>query len=106
MFIMFTTCLTCMCMCVYTCVCMCVCMEHPHTPTLIPTPINPSAPGNPWNQLKFDNTNQGISIPFEDLKSVKNSPPMCGCMVRWVGGWMGGLMGGGGQNTKNFKNVD
>ena len=29
-----------------------------------------------------------------DLKSVKNFPPMGGCVVWWVGGWLGGLMGG------------
>ena len=38
-------------------------------------------------------TNQDISIPFEDLKSVKTPPPMGGCMGWWVGGWIGGLMG-------------
>ena len=29
--------------------------------------------------------NQDISILFEDLKYVKTSPPMGGCMVLWVG---------------------
>ena len=45
--------------------------------------------------LKFDNTStyQDISIPFKDLKSVKNSPRMGRCVVWWVGGWLGGLMG-------------
>ena len=71
----------------------------PHTPIPTPTPIHPSATppgGDPRNHLKFDNTStyQDISIPFEDLKSVKNSPPMGGCVVWWVGGWVGGLMGG------------
>ena len=47
-------------------------------------------------------TNQDISIPFEDLKSVKNSSPMGGCMVWWLGGFMGGVR----SNTKNFKNID
>ena len=45
-------------------------------------------------------------IPFEDLKSVKNSPPMGGCMDWWVDKWLGGLMGGVRSNNKNFKNVD
>ena len=58
----FLACLTCMCMricvCVCTCVCMCACMGHlPHTHTH-PHPICQSAtpPGDPQNQLKFDNT--------------------------------------------------
>ena len=73
---------------------------HLHTPIPTPTPIHPSATPprgvDPWNHLKFDNTStyQDISIPFEDLKSVKNSPPMGWCVVWWVGGWLGGLMGG------------
>ena len=82
------------------CMCMCACMGHPpHTHTY-PHPIHPSATPSrgvdPRNHLKFDNTStyQDISIPFEDLKSVKNSPPMGGCVVWWVGGWLGGLMGG------------
>ena len=71
----------------------------PLTPIPTPTPIHPSATPqgvDPRNHLKFDNTStyQDISIPFEDLKSVKNSPPMGGCVVWWVGGWLGGLMGG------------
>ena len=58
---------------------------HPYSP-----PPHPQPPqGDPLNQLKFDNTIQDISIPFEDLKSVKNSPPMGGCMVWWLGGLMG-----------------
>ena len=84
------------------CVCMCVCVcawDTPHTPITTRTPCTHPPPPqgvDPQNQLKFDNarTNQDISIPFEDLKSVKNSPPMGGCMVWWVGGWLGGLMGG------------
>ena len=77
---------------------VCVCAwDTPHTPT--PTPIHPSTTPQgvePQNHLKFDNTStyQDISIPFEDLKSVKNSPPIGGCVVWWVGGWLGGLMGG------------
>ena len=88
----------------HVCACMCVCAcvhaqdipTHTHTH---PTSIHPSATPwgvDPWNHLKFDNTStyQDISILFEDLKSVKNSPPMGGCVVWWVGGWLGGLMGG------------
>ena len=93
-------CLTCMCMCACMCAHMCACVhawDTPHTP--IPTPIHPSTTpqgGGPRNHLKFDNTStyQDISIPFEDLKSVKNFPPMGGCVVWWVGGWLGRLMGG------------
>ena len=85
--------------------CMCVCVHecvhgtppntythlHPHPPI-----CHPPRQVDPRNHLKFDNTStyQDISIPFEDLKSVKNSPPMSGCVVWWVGGWLGGLMGG------------
>ena len=77
----------------------CVHGTPPHTPIPTPPPsTHPQAPGgvDPWNHLKFDNTStyQNISIPFEDLKSVKNSPPMGGCVVWLVGGWLGGLMGG------------
>ena len=87
------------CACVH--VHVCVCMHawdtphththpHPHPPICHPQGVDPR------NHLKFDNTStyQDISIPFEDLKSVKNSPPMGGCVVWWVGGWLGGLMGG------------
>ena len=61
---------------------------HPHPP--------PPRGVDPRNHLKFDNTStyQDISIPFEDLKFVKNSPPMGGCVVWWVAGWLDGLMGG------------
>ena len=64
---------------------------HPHPPI-----CHPPRGVDPWNHLKFDNTStdQDISIPFEDLKSVKNFPPMGGCVVWWMGGWLGGLMGG------------
>ena len=80
-------------------VCACVHGTPPHTPIPTPTPIHPSATPrgvDPRNHLKFDNTStyQDISIPFEDLKSVKNSPPMGACVVWWVGVWLGGLMGG------------
>ena len=89
------------CACVHACayVCMHACMGHPPThPYPSPPPsTHPSSPQgvDPQNHLKFDNTStyQDISIPFEDLKSVKNSPPMSGCVVWWVGGWLGGLMG-------------
>ena len=77
---------------VHACVCMCACMEHPPThPYLPPSPSThlPPPEGGPRNHLKFDNTStyQDISIPFEDLKSVKNSPPWVGV---WFGGWVGG----------------
>ena len=84
MFIMFNMHVrACACMCVHVHVCM-----HGTPPTHIPTPtpIHPSTTtpgGGPRNHLKFDNTStyQDISIPFKDLKSVKNSPPMGGCVV-------------------------
>ena len=86
-----------------------VCMHGtpPHTPIPISTPIHPSAippGGHPRNHLKFDDTStyQDISIPFEDLKSVKNSPPMSGCVVWWVGGWVVGWVDGWGQ-VKSLK---
>ena len=89
-------CLTCMCMRV--CVCMHVCMHgtpptHPYPPPTPSTHLPPPRGVDPQNHLKFDNTStyQDISIPFEDLKSVKNSPPMGGCVVWWVGGLMGGV---------------
>ena len=87
------------CVCAYACMCMHVCMGPPHTCMPTPTPsthLPPPRGVDFWNHLKFDNTStyQDISIPFEDLKSVKNSPPMGGCVVWWVGGWLGGLMGG------------
>ena len=92
-------CLTCMCM--HTCMHVHACMHRTplHTPIPTPTPsthLPPPQGVDPRNHLKFNNTltYQDISIPFEDLKSVKNSPPMGGCMVWWVGGWLGGLMGG------------
>ena len=71
--------------CVHACACM-LALDTPHTPIPTLTPIHPSATPqgvDPRNHLKFDNTStyQDISIPFEDLKSVKNSPPM--------GGWLG-----------------
>ena len=85
-------CLTCMCVRVRAC----IHGTQPHTPMPTPTPIHPSVTPprgvDPRNHLKFDNTStyQDISIPFEDLKSVKNSPPMGGCVVWWVVGWVDG----------------
>ena len=69
---------------------------HLYLPPPPSTHLPPPQGVDPRNHLKFDNTStyQDISIPFEDLKSVKNSPPMGGCVVWWVGGWLGGLMGG------------
>ena len=85
----------------HVCACVCVrvhaCMHGtpPHTPIPIPTPsthLPPPRGVDPRNHLKFDNTStdQDISIPFKDLKSVKNSPPMSGCVVWWVVGWVDG----------------
>ena len=93
-------CLTCMCMHACTCMCMRACKgQPPHThthPHHHPPICHPPRGVYPQNQLKFDNTStyQDISILFEDLKSVKNSPSTGGCVVWWVGGWLGGLMGG------------
>ena len=85
------------CLACLTCMCMCACMGHPPTHPYQPPPQSTHLPPpqgvDPWNHLKFDNTStyQDISIPFKDLKSVKNSPPMGGCVVWWVGGLMGGV---------------
>ena len=99
-------CLACLtCMCVRACMRMhaCACVHTwntpptpPYPPALPSTHLPPPQGVDPWNHLKFNNTStfQDISIPFKDLKSVKNSPPMGGCVVWWVGGWLGGLMGG------------
>ena len=96
-------CLTCMCMraCVrvHACACMHALDIPPHTdanPHPHPPICHPPRGVEPRNHLKFDNTStyQDISIPFEDLKSVKNFPHMGGCVVWWVSGWLGGLMGG------------
>ena len=93
-------CLACLtCMCVHACACICACMGHPlhiHAhPHPHPPICHPPRGVDLRNHSKFDNTStyQDISILFEDLKSVKNSPPMGGCVVWWVGGWLGGLMG-------------
>ena len=93
-------CLACLtCMCVHVCACMHawdIPPTHPYQPPPPSTHLPPPRGVDPRNHLKFDNTStyQDISIPFEDLKSVKNSPRMGGCVVWWVGGWLGGLMGG------------
>ena len=91
-------CLTCMFVCACMRVHMCACVHAWDIPTHThPNPhYHPPIRHPPGNHLKFDftSTYQDISIPFEDLKSVKNSPPMGGCVVWWVGGWLGGLMGG------------
>ena len=34
------------------------------------------------------------AVQKNHVPTVKNSPPMGGCVVWWVGGWLGGLMGG------------
>ena len=89
-------CLTCMCVHAYACMCMHACMGHPPTHPYQPPPPSTHLPPprgvDPRNHLKFDNTStyQDISIPFEDLKSVKNSPPMGECVVWWVVGWVDG----------------
>ena len=97
----------------YACACAWACVlvhmwwgapsHHPPSTSTHPPPPG----GHPWNQSKFYSTwtNRDISIPFEDLKSVKTSPPMGGCMVWWVGGRLG-LWVGSGQNTENLKTVD
>ena len=63
----------------YDVICACVRMHVGGTLSPPPTPQG----GHPQNQSKFNSTstNQDISIPFEDLKSVETSPPMGGCMV-------------------------
>ena len=87
---------------VHACVHACACVHTWDTP---PHPYPPPSPSthlpnprevDPRNHLKFDNisTYQDISILFKDLKSVKNSPPMSGCVVWWVGVWFGGWVGG------------
>ena len=90
-------CLTCMCMRACACVHAWDISPHTHTnPHPHPPICHPPRGVDPRNHLKFDNTStyQDISILFEDLKSVKNSPQMGGCVVWWVGGWLGGSMGG------------
>ena len=78
-----------------------VCMHgtaptYPYPPPSPSTYLPPPRGVYPQNHLKFNNTStyQDISILFEDLKSVKNSPSTGGCVVWWMGGWLGGLMGG------------
>ena len=92
------------CVHVCACMCMCACMGHPpHThnhPYPHPPISHPAREVDCQNHLKCNNTltYQDISIPFEDLKSVKNSSPIGGCVVWWMGGWLGGLMGGARSN--------
>ena len=88
------SCLTCMYVHAHACLCAWDTPLHTHT-WLHPHPPIHHPPGPP-HQSNFNNTwtNQDISIPFKDLKCVKNSPPMDGCMIWWVGGWVGWLMGG------------
>ena len=84
------------------CMHVCACVHAWDTPTHTHTHPHPHPPihhpqgGGPLESLKFNNTStyQDILILFEDLKSVKNPPPMGGCVVWWVDGWLGGLMGG------------
>ena len=86
---------------VHACVHLCVYVHawdtpaHTHTHPTPSTYLPPLQGVDPRNHLKFDNTStcQDILIPFEDLKSVKNSLSTGGCVVWWVGGWLGGLMG-------------
>ena len=83
---------TCMCVCAHACMPVHVggvhplTTPHPHPPT--PHPLR----GDLQNQSKFNSTwtNRDISILFEDLKSVETPPPMCGCIILWVGGWVDG----------------
>ena len=84
------------CMRAHACACVCAWDTPPHIHTYPhphPPICHPPRVVDPRNHLKFDNTStyQDISILFEDLKSVKNSPPMGGCVVWWVGGLMGGV---------------
>ena len=88
---------------VHACVHVCVHGTPSHTPIPTPTPsTHPPPPRgvDPRNHLKFDNTStyQDISIPFEDLKSVRIPHPWVGVWFgvwlgvwfgRWVGGWVG-----------------
>ena len=81
--------------CVHACAYVCMCGTPPHThthPHPHPPIHHPPRGVDPRNHLKFANTStyQHISIPFEDLKYVKNSPPMGGCVVWWVDGWVDG----------------
>ena len=79
------------CTCVHVHACACVWggpCHHPPSPSTHPPTPPPRRVGDPRNQSKFNSTwtNQDISIPFEDLKSVETSPPMNGCIISWVGG--------------------
>ena len=95
------------CVRVHACACVHGHGTPPHTPIPTPTPIHPSATlpegMDPRNHLKFDNTStyQDISIPFEDLKSVKNFSTH-GWVCSLVGGWVVGWIDGWGQ-VKSLK---
>ena len=84
----------------YDVICTCTCMHACVGGILLPPPthIHPPPPprGDPRNQSKCNSTwtIRDISILFKDLKSMETSPPMGGCIVRWVGGWVCRLMGG------------
>ena len=67
------------CLACLTCMCMHACIHG--TP-----PYTHTHPRISKNLITLG-TNQDISILFGDLKSVKNSPPISGCMVWWVGGY-------------------
>ena len=73
------------CVCAHVCACVHAwdTPTHPYLPPPPSTHLPPPRGVDPQNHLKFDNTStyQDISIPFEDLKSVKNSPTI------WVDGW-------------------
>ena len=82
------------CACVHMRVHACMYGTSPTHPYLPPPPSTHLLPPRGVEPESFKiRAYQDISIPFEDLKSVKNSP-MGGCVVWWVGGWLGGLMGG------------
>ena len=90
----------------HVCACMCAWDTPPHThthPQPHPPICHPPSGVDPWNHLKFDNTStyQDISIPFEDLKFAKNSPPMSWCVV-FLGGWVVGWVDWWGQ-VKSLK---
>ena len=86
----------CACVRVHACVHAWDTLTHTHAhPDPHPPICHPPMGVDPRNHLKFDNTStyQDISIPFEDLKSVKNSPPhgwVCGLVGGWVVGWVDG----------------
>ena len=82
------------CVCAHACTCMCA---HVHGRCPHPTPPPPTHPPTPQggtpqiskNAIRLERI-QDISIPFKDLESLENSPPMGGV---FFGGWVGGLVG-------------